>query len=105
MTPAIAHPLRADWRDCVALNQWYESDIDALMKRTARRPVPAGRIERCAALQFGVWTSVLSVGLMELAANRLAATLLAVAITLRLDGDHAFGRVPDSRHPGRSPQR
>ncbi|MDB5698217.1 MAG: protoheme farnesyltransferase, partial [Alphaproteobacteria bacterium] len=37
-----------------ALNQWYEADIDALMKRTAGRPLPAGRMDRQSALHFGV---------------------------------------------------
>ena len=37
-----------------ALNQWYEADIDALMKRTAKRPLPAGKMDRGEALAFGV---------------------------------------------------
>src|SRR5215470_7152319 len=37
-----------------ALNMWYDADIDALMKRTARRPIPAGRIKPGEALAFGV---------------------------------------------------
>ena len=37
-----------------ALNQWYEADLDAKMKRTAKRPLPAGRMERATALHFGV---------------------------------------------------
>ena len=44
-----------------ALNQWYEADIDAKMKRTASRPLPAGRMERQTALHFGVGMEVLSV--------------------------------------------
>ena len=63
-----------------ALNQWYESDIDALMKRTANRPLPAGRMTRQTALHFGVGLSVFSVVLMELATNRVAAAWLAVSI-------------------------
>ena len=39
---------------CGALNQWYEADIDAKMRRTANRPLPAGRMDRQAALHFGV---------------------------------------------------
>ena len=38
-----------------ALNMWYEADLDAKMKRTRNRPLPAGRMTREAALQFGVW--------------------------------------------------
>ncbi|MES2136363.1 MAG: heme o synthase [Pseudomonadota bacterium] len=65
---------------CGALNQWYEADIDAKMRRTAKRPLPAGRMERQSALHFGVGLAVFSVLLMGLAANWLAAVLLAVSI-------------------------
>ena len=63
-----------------ALNQWYEADLDALMRRTANRPVPAGRIDRQTALHFGVGLGVFSVVLMDIAANHLAALLLAASI-------------------------
>ena len=63
-----------------ALNQWYESDLDAKMRRTATRPLPAGRLDRQTALHFGVGLSVFSVILMEVATNHLAAALLAVSI-------------------------
>jgi protoheme IX farnesyltransferase len=63
-----------------ALNQWYESEIDAKMKRTAGRPLPAGRMDRQTALHFGVGLSVFSVVLMDLVANHLAAAILAVSI-------------------------
>jgi protoheme IX farnesyltransferase len=63
-----------------ALNQWYEADLDAMMKRTANRPLPAGRMSRQTALHFGVGLGVFSVILMDLAANHLAAVLLAVSI-------------------------
>jgi protoheme IX farnesyltransferase len=63
-----------------ALNQWYESDLDALMKRTANRPLPAGRMTRQTALHFGVGLSVFSVVLMGLATNYVAAAWLAVSI-------------------------
>ena len=63
-----------------ALNQWWEADRDALMKRTANRPLPAGRMEPGAALAFGVTLAVGSVLLMELAVNLLAAFILAVSI-------------------------
>ena len=65
---------------CGALNQWYEAEIDAKMRRTARRPLPAGRMDRQTALHFGVGLSVFSVLLMGLATNWLAAALLAVSI-------------------------
>jgi protoheme IX farnesyltransferase len=63
-----------------ALNQWYEADLDAQMRRTANRPLPAGRMDRQTALHFGVGLGVFSVLLMGLAANWLAALLLAASI-------------------------
>ena len=63
-----------------ALNQWYEADLDAKMKRTAKRPLPAGRLDRQTALHFGVGLAFFSVILMELSTNALAAILLAVSI-------------------------
>jgi heme o synthase len=63
-----------------ALNQWYEADIDARMKRTARRPLPAGRMDRETALHFGVGLAVFSVLLMGLATNLLAAAILTASI-------------------------
>jgi len=63
-----------------ALNQWYESDIDAVMKRTAKRPLPAGRMERQSALHFGVGLACFSVILMYFAINLVAAGILAVSI-------------------------
>ena len=63
-----------------ALNQWYEADLDAKMKRTAGRPLPAGRMSRQTALHFGVGLAAFSVILMDLAANHLAAAILAVSI-------------------------
>src|SRR5215213_5336530 len=63
-----------------ALNMWYEADLDALMKRTASRPLPAGRLDRQTALHFGVGLSFFSVLLMGLAANWLASAILALSI-------------------------
>jgi protoheme IX farnesyltransferase len=63
-----------------ALNMWYERDIDALMQRTRRRPIPAGRVEPGSALAYGVALSVASVLVMGLATNICAATVLAVSI-------------------------
>jgi protoheme IX farnesyltransferase len=65
---------------CGALNQWYEADIDAKMRRTAARPLPAGRMDRQSALHFGVGLGAFSVILMGLATNWLAAGLLAASI-------------------------
>jgi protoheme IX farnesyltransferase len=63
-----------------ALNQWYEADIDGQMKRTASRPIPAGRMDREAALHFGIGLSVFSVVMMGLAVNLLSAGILAFSI-------------------------
>ena len=63
-----------------AINQWYEADIDALMKRTANRPLPAGRMGRQSALHFGVGLAAFSVILMWMATGVLASALLAVSI-------------------------
>ena len=63
-----------------ALNQWYEADLDAKMKRTAKRPLPSGRLTRQTALHFGVGLAAFSVILMDLAANHLAAAVLAISI-------------------------
>ena len=63
-----------------ALNQWYEADLDGMMRRTASRPLPAGRMDRQSALHFGVGLGAFSVILMDLAANHLAALLLAASI-------------------------
>jgi protoheme IX farnesyltransferase len=65
---------------CGALNQWYEADLDGKMRRTAKRPLPAGRMDRQSALHFGVGLAGFSVLLMGLATNWLAAVLLAVSI-------------------------
>jgi len=63
-----------------ALNMGYDGDIDALMRRTRARAVPAGRIQRADAMGLGVVLSLFSVGIMALATNVLAAALLAFTI-------------------------
>ncbi|MGE0829732.1 MAG: heme o synthase [Hyphomonadaceae bacterium] len=63
-----------------ALNMWFDADIDARMARTAQRPVPSGRVSADEALGLGLTLSVLSVLTMLLAANLLAAALLAFTI-------------------------
>jgi heme o synthase len=62
------------------LNQWWEADLDAGMKRTAGRPLPAGRMDRTSARDFGIGLSVASVLLMGVAIGWLAAAILAVSI-------------------------
>ena len=63
-----------------AINMWYDRDIDAIMRRTAKRPIPAGRITPEGALTFGVGLSFLSVLVMWMATNLLAAAILALSI-------------------------
>ena len=63
-----------------ALNMWYDADIDAVMRRTSKRPVPSGRVEPGEALALGVGLSGISVVMLGLATNLLAAALLAFTI-------------------------
>ncbi len=63
-----------------AINMWYDRDIDAVMRRTQNRPIPAGRIAPDSALAYGVGLAVFSVALMGLATNWLAAIVLASSI-------------------------
>ena len=63
-----------------AINMWYDRDIDAMMRRTASRPLPAGRMMPGEALGFGAVLGVGAVLMMGLAVNWVAAELLAVAI-------------------------
>jgi protoheme IX farnesyltransferase len=63
-----------------ALNMWYDADIDAKMRRTRGRPVPAGRVQGADALALGIVLSLFSVMLMGMALNWLAAGLLAFTI-------------------------
>ena len=63
-----------------ALNMWYDADIDAVMKRTAKRPIPSGRITREEVLIFGLLLSAFSVVTLGLFVNFLSAFLLAFTI-------------------------
>jgi len=63
-----------------AINMWYERDIDRLMRRTASRPLPAGRMMPGEALGFGAVLGVGAVAIMGLAVNYVAAALLALTI-------------------------
>ena len=62
------------------INMWYDRDIDLVMRRTAKRPIPAGRVAADEALSFGVMLSVASVVTMALATNVVAAATLAGSI-------------------------
>ena len=63
-----------------ALNMWYESDIDALMKRTCLRPIPTGKVSRNQALFFGILTSIFSIVALYFFSNLLAAVMLTITI-------------------------
>ena len=89
MAPGHLHPVLAGVAVlCIAvgagaagaINMWYERDIDALMRRTAGRPLPTGRMMPGEALGFGVVLAVGAVLVMGLAATWVAAELLALTI-------------------------
>ena len=63
-----------------ALNMWYESDLDSLMSRTCLRPIPTGKLTRNQALAFGILSSLISVIVLYIFSNLIAATLLAITI-------------------------
>ena len=63
-----------------SLNMWWDADIDRIMKRTQDRPVPSGKVSANNAMLVGLWMSVISIGMLGLASNWLAAALLAFTI-------------------------
>ena len=63
-----------------ALNQWWEADLDAGMRRTAARPLPSGRMDRTSARDFGVVLSLGAVLVMGLVIGWLAAAVLAISV-------------------------
>src|SRR5437762_5323797 len=75
-----------------ALNQWLERKLDALMRRTRTRPVPAGRMRPAEALTLGVALSVLGVSYLGATCNALSATLAALTIVI-----YIFGYTPLKR--------
>lgn len=88
VAPGELHPLLATLAVlCIAaaaggagaINMWYDRDIDALMERTRHRPIPAGRMPAEKALVFGVTVSLVSIVVMGVAVNWVAAGLLAFA--------------------------
>ena len=75
-----------------ALNQWWERKLDAVMRRTRTRPVPAGRMRPVEALTLGVALSVLGVSYLAATGNALSATLAALTIVI-----YIFGYTPLKR--------
>src|SRR5579871_1111777 len=63
-----------------ALNMWFDADIDAKMRRTRDRPVPAGRVQGADALALGLTLSLFAVGMLGVTVNVLSAGLLAFTI-------------------------
>ena len=63
-----------------ALNMWYESDLDSLMSRTCLRPIPTGKLTKNQALTFGIFSSLVSVIVLYIFSNLIAATILAITI-------------------------
>ena len=63
-----------------ALNMWYDADIDAVMTRTARRPIPAGKVRPGEALAFGLVLAAFSVAMLGLFVNWTAGAMLAFTI-------------------------
>ncbi|MBA3448399.1 MAG: protoheme IX farnesyltransferase, partial [Pseudaminobacter sp.] len=89
MAPGLKHPatamaaiaaIAAGAGAAGALNMWYDSDIDALMSRTSKRPIPLGRIMPAEALGFGLILAALSVTALGVLVDWLAASLLAFTI-------------------------
>ena len=62
------------------LNMWYDADIDAVLARTAHRPIPAGRVSKDEALGFGITLAAGSILVLGLVSNWVAAGLLAFTI-------------------------
>jgi heme o synthase len=62
------------------LNMWYDVDIDAVMARTAKRPIPRGGVSRPEALAYGLMLAAGSVVVLSLSANIAAAALLAFTV-------------------------
>jgi len=63
-----------------ALNMWYESDLDSLMTRTCLRPIPTGKLTKNQALIFGVLSSLISIIVLYIFSNLVAAITLAITI-------------------------
>jgi protoheme IX farnesyltransferase len=92
-----------------ALNQWWERSIDALMRRTRTRPVPAGRMRPVEALAIGIVLSIFGVAYLAIVCNALSAVLAALTIVIYIfaytpvkrisTGNTALGAVPGAIPP------
>jgi len=63
-----------------AINMWYDRDIDAIMKRTQKRPIVTGAVKADEALAFGIITGTMAVIMMAVSVNIISAALLAFTI-------------------------
>jgi len=79
-----------------ALNMWYDADIDAVMSRTAKRPIPRGRVSRFEALVFGLVLAAFAVVVLALATNLMAAALLAGTIFFLHCGIYSVAEANDA---------
>jgi heme o synthase len=92
-----------------ALNQWWERRVDALMRRTRTRPIPAGRMPPLQALVLGIALSVFGVAYLAIVCNLLSATLTAITIGIYIfaytplkrtsTGNTAVGAIPGAIPP------
>src|SRR5438876_1133476 len=92
-----------------ALNQWWERRVDALMRRTRTRPIPAGRMPPLQALVLGIALSVFGVAYLAIVCNLLSAALAAITIAIYIlaytplkrtsTGNTAVGAIPGAIPP------
>jgi protoheme IX farnesyltransferase len=79
-----------------ALNMWYDADIDAVMARTAMRPIPSGRVSRSEALVFGLMLGMCSIVALGTLLNIAAAALLAFTIFFYVVVLHDVAQTPNT---------
>jgi Polyprenyltransferase (cytochrome oxidase assembly factor) len=78
------------------LNMWYDADIDAVMARTAMRPIPRGTVSQAEALAFGLVLAGSAVAVLALALNSKAAALLAFTIVFLRRCIHSMAEATDA---------
>jgi len=79
-----------------ALNMWYDADIDAVMARTAMRPIPSGRVSRSEALVFGLVLGICAILALGTSLNMAAAALLAFTIFFYVARLHDVAQTPNT---------